>query len=165
MKNILILLFSILLARESYPQTSEITTFILTRHAEKEADGIRDPALTTKGLDRTDKLLKMFSNTEIDAIYSTNYRRTTDTVQPLADLNKLAIRIYSADSMEYLEEIMNKFRNGTIVVSGHSNTIPFAVNKLIGNEKFGALADAEYDKLFVVTITSIGIGTVTVITY
>jgi 2,3-bisphosphoglycerate-dependent phosphoglycerate mutase len=40
----------------------------------------------------------------------------------------------------------------TIVVAGHSNTIPGLVNLLLHDNKFKNLDDNEYDKIFVVTV-------------
>jgi broad specificity phosphatase PhoE len=37
----------------------------------------------------------------------------------------------------------------TILVVGHSNTIPALVNLLIGSAKYANLADTEYDKIWI----------------
>ena len=58
----------------------ETTTFILVRHAEKASDGTSDPSLTEEGMARANNILSMFQQSEITAIYSTNYKRTKMTV-------------------------------------------------------------------------------------
>jgi phosphohistidine phosphatase SixA len=39
-----------------------------------------------------------------------------------------------------------------LVVVGHNTTTPALVNMLIGQEKYKALAETEYDKIFVLKI-------------
>ena len=39
-----------------------------------------------------------------------------------------------------------------LVIVGHNTTTPALVNMLIGQEKYKALAESEYDKIFVVKV-------------
>ena len=82
MKKI-ILFFLLAISVTSYSQQT-ITTFILTRHAEKGDDGTKDPDLTQAGKDRAQLLIIMLKEIKVDAIYSTAYKRTRNTVIPLA---------------------------------------------------------------------------------
>jgi broad specificity phosphatase PhoE len=75
---------------------NELTTFILVRHAEKANDGTEDPDLTQEGNTRAEKLSKMFRDTRLVAIYSTNFRRTKYTVAPLAKIHNLEVQEYEA---------------------------------------------------------------------
>jgi len=54
-----------------------------------------------------------------------------------------------------LKEIANIAQAGnfrTIVIAGHNTTTPALANLLIGTEKYKALSENEYDKIFIVKI-------------
>ena len=70
MKKI-ILFFLLAIGTMGFAQQT-ITTFILTRHAEKGDDGTKDPDLTQAGNERAQSLVRLLKNTKVDAIYSTN---------------------------------------------------------------------------------------------
>src|SRR6267378_496425 len=63
-----------------------ITTVILVRHAEKVIDpNNSDPDLSPAGQVRAQELARMFGDSGINAIYATQYKRTQESVRPLAD--------------------------------------------------------------------------------
>lgn len=115
-------------------------TFILVRHAEKEATGT-DPNLTKEGEARALSLAKLLEMQKIDAIYSTNFNRTKNTVKPLADAKGLTIRTDEPDLSSL---------KGTIVICGHSNTIPQLANKLIGKEEFKNFDDKDFGNILII---------------
>lgn len=165
MKRILILA----LIAFAYTHTSlaqdQLTTFVLVRHAEKADDGTRDPGLTTEGEARAERLKELFKNADISAIYSTPYKRTRATVAPLSASTSIELSEYNPRGTAFLAEIMKNHKGGTIIISGHSNTTPFVANALLGNDTFAQLDESEYSKIFVVTISEIGKGTVTMLNY
>ncbi len=77
------LLLTIFLAF-SIPE-NDCSTFYLIRHAEKvrinKTD--RDPALNEKGMIRALNWRDFFIDKDISKIYSTNYKRTLETVKPI----------------------------------------------------------------------------------
>ena len=146
-------------------QTDQLTTFILVRHAEKAKDDLRDPNLSKIGLERAQRLKTLLTQADITAIYSTAYRRTQQTVAPIAEEYRLEIKNYDPRSMDFLKEILNTYSGGTILISGHSNTTPVVVNTLLGKEAFQMLNEYEYDKIFVVTTQTLGRGKVTTLRY
>ena len=165
MKKLFIFISISFLILQLQAQKKEITTFILVRHAEKAVDGTKNPDLTKEGYLRAEKLKSLFQNAEIGAIYSTEYKRTQQTVQPLADHLNLKIQSYDPRDKEFLKSISKPQKGKTVVISGHSNTIPFLVNELIGEERFEQLDDSEYDKIFIVSLRKLGKGSVTVMTF
>lgn len=62
------------------------TTLILVRHGEK-----REDALTKAGQDRADALSVALADVEIDAVYSTSYKRNVATAEPVATQKNLPI--------------------------------------------------------------------------
>jgi len=143
----------------------ELTTFILVRHAEKAKDDDRNPSLSDVGIARAEKLNKMLSTMEISAIYSTPYKRTRLTVSPIAEAKGLEVTDYDFRNNELLTSLMEKHKGGTILISGHSNTTPVLVNKLLGEEKFAWLKEDEYDKVFIVTLSALGEGKLALLSY
>jgi broad specificity phosphatase PhoE len=130
------------------------------RHAEKADDGTPDPPLTDVGKARADLLASMLARENISAIYSTPYKRTRATVQPIA--TRLEKEVIEYDPRrpfaELLEDLLQKHNGGTVLICGHSNTIPGMVNELVGSEDFEQLDEKDYDNLYVVTATKVGVG-------
>ena len=86
----------------------EITTLILVRHAEKDNDGTKDPGLTDEGKDRANQLVSILRETQINAIYSTNFKRTMSTIQPLAQAKGLAITTDDPMKGEEMDKILKQ---------------------------------------------------------
>src|SRR5213078_1679446 len=62
-----------------------VTTVILVRHAEKNIEPNNpDPDLSAVGQARSQELARMLSGAGVNAIYATNFKRTQQTVQPIA---------------------------------------------------------------------------------
>ena len=146
-------------------EEKETTTFILVRHAEKAKDDPRNPSLSEEGSLRAESLAQHLSPMDIQGIYSTPFKRTITTVQPIADLKGLEVQTYNYQDSLLLQNFMKAHSGETIVISGHSNTTPVLVNQLIGEERFEWLNENEYDKLFIVTASEIGKGKVHILSY
>lgn len=121
----------------------------LVRHAER-ADRTRDPALSPKGEGRAHALAALLHDAGVTAIYATELRRTQLTAKPLADARRLPVRVHEADdSAGLVSDIRKHEPHGRVLVVGHSNTVPEIAAALGVREKI-ALADDEYDALFVI---------------
>ncbi|MFK7741270.1 MAG: histidine phosphatase family protein [Planctomycetota bacterium] len=120
----------------------------LVRHAEKEKG--RDPRLTPAGQERAEELAGIMSGIGIDAIYSTNYRRTLDTAAPLAAALGLDIAIYDPRNLQAVADEL-RTAEGRILVVGHSNTTPQLTAILAPNAEVRSMSEDEYDHLFQVT--------------
>lgn len=138
--------------------SGELTTFILIRHAEKGNDGTEDPDLTEQGIARAEKLSAMLQNTPIAAIYATNYKRTRNTVAPLAKIHDTKVQPYETFKPEVIEDMLEKHRGGTVLISGHSNTTPWTANLLTGTETYKDYAESEYGIILIVTVIGVGKG-------
>lgn len=143
---------------EEKPSVSP-TLFYIIRHAEKEAEG-NNPGLNAKGQQRAELIAEMLKSAPLDAIYSTPFLRTTSTVEVLAGLKDLEIKIYDPqDTPGLLKEIFEKYPGGNVLIVGHSNTVPGMVNSLIWEDQFENLAETEYHRLFIVAATEKQKGT------
>jgi len=156
MKSILLFfLLSIALHSTVYSQQA-VTTFILTRHAEKGDDGTKDPDLTPVGTQRAQLLAKLLKETKVDAIFSTPYKRTQNTVAPLAKAKELVVKGYEPFKTEELDKMLKEYTGGTVVICGHSNNIPAIANYLMGREDYKTFDDSDYDNLMIVTVVEKG---------
>jgi len=152
MKNILFIIL-IFVTTASVAQTT--TTFILVRHAEKGTDDPRDPELSDAGKQRAQSLANLLKETKVDAIYSTPYKRTKNTVAPLALAKSVEVGTMGV-KMEELDAILKKHEGGTVVIAGHSNTIPGIANYLTGQQTYQNFDDSDYDNILIVTVVEKG---------
>lgn len=133
-------------------EDSAETTVILVRHAEKAVVPGDDPPLSEAGGKRAAALRHALEKSGVSAIYATQYRRTQQTVEPLAKALKITPKQLDAAKPEALvAQIRQKHRGGTVLVAGHSNTIPEIIDAL-GAPHAPDIEDRDYDDLFVVTI-------------
>ena len=145
-----LLLMSFLLGEVSHDNCS---TFYLIRHAEKiRVDKSEsNPDLNKKGLLRAEGWKNYFLDKGVSKIYSTNYKRTFNTVKPFANEKNIEIIFYSPSDIEYDEFVKSNIGETTLVV-GHSDTIPGFVNELIENEYYQQIDDLNNSNLYVVSI-------------
>jgi phosphohistidine phosphatase SixA len=135
------------------------TTFILLRHAEKDASPIadkRNPELSEAGKKRAERLFSVIKKYKPQEIFSTIYRRTNATVTPLAfqlfPPYRLQIQFYDATEQEEFVEKLLQTKSKCVVVVGHSNTIPTLANLLVKKTKYKDLPDGEYSKIWIIKV-------------
>jgi 2,3-bisphosphoglycerate-dependent phosphoglycerate mutase len=143
-----------------------LTTVILVRHAEKKLEPENpDPDLTPAGVARAQEIARVFADSGINAIYATQYKRTQQTVKPLADRIHVPVTLLdSKQTDELVSQIQTTHRGQTVFISGHSNSVP-AIFSALSNERFPEIPDNEYDNLFIVTIYRFGKAKVTKLKY
>lgn len=117
----------------------------LVRHGEKEATG-KDPALTAPGLARAQNIATILQKAGIGHVFSSDYARTRQTAQPLAQRSGLQVQTYDAKMPKALVETV-KSLSGAVLIVGHSNTLPDLV-RLFGGAPGADIADNEYDRLY-----------------
>lgn len=134
-----------------------VTTVILVRHAEKIIDpNNNDVDLSPEGQARAQELVRIFADTGINAIYATQYRRTQQTVKPLADRLGLPInQVNARQTDELLAQIRAQHSGQTIFIAGHNNTVPEIIAAL-GGPQYGIIPESEYDNLYIVTVYRTG---------
>lgn len=130
-------------------EKQETTTYYLIRHAEKERGP--DPILTEKGKERAQFWVEYFKEKKLDAVYSTNTKRTIATAEPTAKEFDLMVRTYDADKM-YSSYFKDQTEGKTILIVGHSNTTPEFVNEIIAEKRYSQIDDNEFGTVFKVTL-------------
>lgn len=135
--------------------SARATTIIVVRHAEKEIDDSRDPALSQTGLQRAQALAEVLEHAGLDAIYASQYQRTRLTATPAAEAAGLAVRTEQIEgdikvwAQHFSANLLREHPGQTILVAGHSNTVPPLVAALCRCE-VEPLAEDDYDRLFIV---------------
>ncbi len=122
----------------------------LIRHAEKSTNDKRNPDLSPEGKIRAINLISVLGNANITKIYSTDYKRTIQTANPIAKELGLEIELYSPDLIA-ITDLLKNTSEGNILVVGHSNTTPKLVNKLLESETFEKLDEKDFGKIFVLS--------------
>lgn len=136
--------------------TPRPTVVLLVRHGEKEKG--EDPVLSQAGSARAQALVHSVGSAGVSAVYATPYRRTQQTAQPLAQYLGLRVAVRDAGEKQaqaFVRELLRTNAGQTVLVVGHSNTLPALAEALTG-EPFQAIADDEYDLLLVVTLPAVG---------
>lgn len=130
-----------------------ISTFYFIRHAEKDRSDLDndDPELNQDGLGRAVRWAEVMDPIELDAIYTTDYERTSMTAAPTAIKKDLTVQYYNPQDIN-IEEFKANNMGSNVLVVGHSNTTPDLVNKIIGIEKYEAIDDYNNGSLFIVRI-------------
>lgn len=138
------------------------TTVLVVRHAEKVVTDDADPPLSAEGAARADALVRVAEAAGVSVIYTTQLQRTRDTARPLAARLNVPITelpIEMGEAATYPErlaaEILGRHRGESVLVVGHSNTVPGIVEAL-GRIPVPPITEAEYDHLFVVVIPASG---------
>lgn len=127
-------------------------TLYLVRHAEKQADGSRDPALSETGELRSRQLASWFQDKKLEDVWSSDYRRTRDTASPLLARTDLEITLYDPNELSALADALLQRQHNALVV-GHSNTTPELAGLLCQCE-ISVMDESEYDRLIVVTVAN-----------
>jgi broad specificity phosphatase PhoE len=134
------LFFCLLLVKPLY---AENQTWYLLRHFEKQSGA--DPQLNEIGRKRAQNLAPLLSSQSISAIYSTDYRRTQQSVSELAALHALPILAYDPSALADFAKHIAKHNN--VLVVGHSNTTPQLI-ALLGGPVF-SLTEQDYGVLYI----------------
>lgn len=142
-------------------ESQATTTVIFVRHAEKDLSVAQDPPLSAAGRHRVAELTRQLVDADvvagIDAIYSTPFRRTKQTAEPLAARLGIPINSYDPNDNEaVLERILKNHKGKIILVVAHSDTIPKLIADLGASKKVPPIAENEYDNIYIISIPWFG---------
>lgn len=152
-------LFFLFVSLSSATPGSKETTIYIVRHAEKDTSNSKnsDPGLNNEGKERVKALNKFLKKETISAVFSTNYKRTIQTVAPVAQRNGLPLKTYEANEpMKIVQLIKSEFLNHKTLIVGHSNTILELIKAFGVTPPFNKLNDNDYDLIFMITINKTG---------
>jgi broad specificity phosphatase PhoE len=126
------------------PQPAPGPSVYVMRHLQKDAGG--DPGLSAEGRANAERLVAFFAKDPPAAIYVSTTRRARETAAPLAARFHLTPRAYDPrDTAGLVARV--KAERGTVLVVGHSNTVPEIVAGL-GGVRPADLAETEFGDVF-----------------
>jgi phosphohistidine phosphatase SixA len=126
----------------------------LVRHTEREWEG-EDPPLTAAGQARAQALAATLRDAGVTAIITTQWRRTRDTVKPLAALLKITPEVvpaYEGKSLDYIREVaaaVRRHKDETVLVVGHITVT--RVIAALGGPDLPTICENVFSDLFLYT--------------
>ena len=141
------------------------TTIIVMRHAEKAAAPPEDPPLSPAGEERARSLAHFFGQApaefRIDGIIVSEFRRTQETVRPLANRLGVPVIVVPAGDIERTaERAREDYRGGRVLIVGHSDTVPAIVEELSGR-KVPPISETETGVVYIVALPRFSRASVT----
>ncbi len=127
------------------------TTVYIVRHAEK-VDETDSTNLSAAGRQRAIALADTLARRGIDSIFTTPYRRTRQTAEPLAQRLGLGITPYPSTPASVIVSRVERIRNKTGLVVGHSNTILDVAKGLGTRPTLPKIESGDFDNLLTVRI-------------
>lgn len=136
------------------------TRIVVVRHAEKTALPASDPPLDAAGRARAVALREALLPLAPTAAYATRFARTQQTAAPVAEALGLAVRTYDAaiDEVALARQLLDAHPGGTVLVVGHSNTVPGIVSALC-RCPVAPIDESRYGDRFDVTVDGSGAAT------
>jgi len=134
-------------------------TIILVRHAEKMVvpPENKDPDISVQGEARAKEIARMFGSSGITAIYATQFKRTQQTVKPLAERLRVPVTVVEAKkTSDLVAQIRARGAGETVFIAGHNNTVPEIIAAL-GGPTFPIIPETDFDNLYILTIQGDGV--------
>jgi phosphohistidine phosphatase SixA len=130
------------------------TTVVLARHADR-APGQKADELSAEGVARGRELARVLRQAGVSAILHSDTQRAAQTAAPLAAAIGVEPRVIPAKDYAAMVDEVRRRPGETVLVIGHSNTVPAIVAEL-GGPQLPDLGEAEFDALFVLTVCRCG---------
>lgn len=151
--RVIALVFLVSAGAPAMPCRAQTTVFIV-RHAEKGGMPVNNPRLTEAGKERAKELAQMLRSVRLTAVLTSEFERAVETARPTAEGKNLKIMRHRArDVVGLARRILKEFGGKTLLVVGHSDTIPVLLTQLgVDRAEAPEIAHDEYDNLFVLFI-------------
>ena len=130
-----------------------VTTVIVVRHGEKldpDSDVPEEP-LSPAGEMRAAQLRENLLRAGITAVYSTDTKRTRETVGPTASLFHLPTVIYASPTA-LGPTILAQHRGDVVLVAAHSNTVASVANAV--GAALSTTTVGDFDNMYVVSVSA-----------
>jgi broad specificity phosphatase PhoE len=158
MRNLLrpLLLIAPLLAAAPLA-AQDSTVVVVVRHAEKAVveAGNNDPPLSEAGTARAMALREALEGMRFDAVIATDRQRTQATARAVMEAQGLTPEIvslrYGPAHVDSVAAAVRRHAGHTVLVVGHSNTVPAIVHAL-GGPRLPDLCEPQFSHLFVVVL-------------
>jgi broad specificity phosphatase PhoE len=152
-RTIRFVLFAAALLAAAPAAAQDSTVVILVRHAEKAAVEGNDPPLSEAGQARARALAQVLADVRVDAVVASERQRTRLTAEPLAAARGLGAQAIglSAGHVDSVAAAVRRHAGHTVLVVGHSNTVPRIIHAL-GGPEMRDLCEPEFAHLYVLVL-------------
>jgi 2,3-bisphosphoglycerate-dependent phosphoglycerate mutase len=130
--------------------TEAAPVIFIVRHAEKATTGGNDPGLSVAGQKRAEALARILKDSQITAVFVTEFKRTQETAAPTAKAAQVNPTVVPANDVAGLAAKVRAL-NGNALVVGHGNTIPDLIKALAITTPITSPED-DYSEIFVVSL-------------
>ncbi|MGH7726960.1 MAG: SixA phosphatase family protein [Candidatus Eiseniibacteriota bacterium] len=139
------------------PPDTTTRTIIFVRHAEKNPHPVGgDAGLNTRGLVRAQTLAHVLADAGIQIVYTSQFGRNRQTAEPIAKAIGDSARVYDANDLPGLADRLRATPpGGTVLVVGHTDTIPQTIEELIGRRPPEG-EPVDYDRMYVLMLNADG---------
>jgi broad specificity phosphatase PhoE len=128
-----------------------VPVIVVVRHAEKASAGGNDPELSVAGQKRADALVRILKDSQITAVFVTEFKRTQQTATPTARVAHVSSTVVPAADIPGLVAKLRAL-NGNALVVGHGNTIPDLM-KALGITTSVTIPEDDYTEIFLVSLS------------
>ena len=137
------------------------TTLIFVRHTDADAAAGVDPPLNGLGRQRAELLADVIQDIDVvagvDAVYSSEHRRTRDTAAAVAGRLGIDPRIGDPYAVEsFMAQVLKDHKGEIVLVVTLGDTIAPLVEELHGSKNIPPIARDEYGNIYIVTIPWFG---------
>lgn len=127
------------------PQVPLGPSYYVMRHLQTPR-GVNNPDLTAEGTANAGRLPAWFENDPPVVIYVSSTKRAQQTAAPLAQVLGIAPKIYDPANTPALVQMV-KAETGTVLIVGHSNTVPDIVEQL-GGTRPAPIEDTQFGDIW-----------------
>jgi phosphohistidine phosphatase SixA len=92
----------------------------------------------------------MLRDTPLTAIITSQYARTRETADPIAQHTHITPDVLPADELDAVLNKIGSSAGGTVLVVHHSNTVPAIVEKL--GARTAGMSEREFDRLLIISV-------------
>jgi phosphohistidine phosphatase SixA len=124
-------------------------TVLFVRHADIDLPPASpNPSLNLSGHARAEGLVHVAGRAGVNAIFTSSYARTKETVAPLAA--RLGLQAREAPT-GLIDDLLSGPDGAVVLIAGHSNTVPQMIAALGVPPPLPVIGESDFDNLFVVT--------------
>lgn len=138
-------------------ESQATTTVIFVRYADIVDRDAVNPGLNSAGRRRADELARVLGDVDVvagvDAIFATQFRKSQETAEPLAQRLQLPVQVVDSTNVRGLADmILQEYKGKIVLVITDREALPQLIRRFHGSKKLPPMADDEHDNLYIVSI-------------
>ncbi len=148
---------SVALSLAWFFESQATTTVVFVRYAETLGPSDQNPGLSPRGQQRARELARVLGALDVvasvDAIFTTQYRSTQETAEPLADSLQIPVQVVDSNNISGLTRmILEEYKGKIVLVITDAEALPLLIREFHGSKRLAPIAELEHDNLYLVSI-------------